>query len=494
MDPSSYVFDADTVNLGYRFNVTIWVNSSEPLSLMMWQVFLTYNSSIINVTRYNSYFRGWPSDVFGGRYWDEQYVFYGQPGGVIGNPLYYNESGSPLGVPALMIGDLLMGDVLIDSPKKLCTIEFEIKMLPQAEQTLSCILGIDNSETFLYSYEGEEPGILNDGYYAIGGGLPLPQPGKYVIGTSTVVNLAPGENMTLTFTWNTSGVTPHDYVVSAKADVVPGETDTVDNTYNNGIVKVVKYPIASFEYTPSLPRPGETVTFNASASTPDGGTIISYLWDFGDGNITATDNAVIAHVYIVGDVYNVTLTAIDSDGLNSSTWALICVLTRDVSIVSITLSTNLTYVGQIISINVTAANEGELAESFNVTVYYSNTTIAVQTIHNLLPGTNTTLTFFWNTTGISTGISYAIKAEAATVPFEYDVVDNSRTDGTVRLKLIGDVNGDGIVSMLDLYILAQNFGHCQGDPSWNSNSDLNFDGIVDMIDLYLVAADFGKTD
>jgi len=51
-------------------------------------------------------------------------------------------------------------------------------------------------------------------------------------------------------------------------------------------VEVLSYPVASFTYLPKPPLANQTVTFDASASTPDGGDIISHTWDFGDGNIT----------------------------------------------------------------------------------------------------------------------------------------------------------------------------------------------------------------
>jgi len=53
------------------------------------------------------------------------------------------------------------------------------------------------------------------------------------------VTLNPGENKTLKFIWDTTGFSYGDYTIKAVADTVPGETDTIDNTYIDGVVRVV---------------------------------------------------------------------------------------------------------------------------------------------------------------------------------------------------------------------------------------------------------------
>ncbi len=61
--------------------------------------------------------------------------------------------------------------------------------------------------------------------------------------------------------------------------------------------------------------PGEAVAFDGSGSSDDG-TINSYVWDFGDGN-TGTGISPI-HTYATGDVYDVSLTVTDNDGLTDT--------------------------------------------------------------------------------------------------------------------------------------------------------------------------------
>jgi len=72
-------------------------------------------------------------------------------------------------------------------------------------------------------------------------------------------------------------------------------------------------PIASFNWSPSLPKVNQLITFDASASLPIGGEILSFEWDFGDGNTASGE--IVTHKYNCAGNYTVTLTVTDSEGL-----------------------------------------------------------------------------------------------------------------------------------------------------------------------------------
>ncbi|MDH5532090.1 MAG: zinc dependent phospholipase C family protein [Candidatus Bathyarchaeota archaeon] len=58
------------------------------------------------------------------------------------------------------------------------------------------------------------------------------------IETQTIGDLIPDANVALTFIWDTTGVAKGNYTISAKASTVPGEIDTADNEYVDGIVQI----------------------------------------------------------------------------------------------------------------------------------------------------------------------------------------------------------------------------------------------------------------
>jgi hypothetical protein len=53
-----------------------------------------------------------------------------------------------------------------------------------------------------------------------------------------VANITPSAELSLNFKWNTTGISPNNYVISAVADTVEGETQTADNTFVDGTVTV----------------------------------------------------------------------------------------------------------------------------------------------------------------------------------------------------------------------------------------------------------------
>jgi hypothetical protein len=57
--------------------------------------------------------------------------------------------------------------------------------------------------------------------------------------------------------------------------------------------------------------------------------------------------------------------------------------------------------------------------------------------------------------------------------------------------VIGDLNGDGAVDVVDLLIFVETFGKLRTDPGFNPEADFNCDGSIDVVDLLIFVGNFG---
>jgi parallel beta-helix repeat protein len=140
------------------------------------------------------------------------------------------------------------------------------------------------------------------------------------------------------------------------------------------------------------------------------------------------------------------------------------VIVRDIAVSRVTPFPTVVEPGELVTINVTVWNLGELSEIFNVTAYYDDNSIGKKTDISLEDGTATNLTFIWDTTGVGRG-KYLIKAVASTVPKETNTMNNVFTDGPVII--IGTI-----------YVDARNVG----DPQEDGTPEHPFDKIQEGID------------
>jgi len=64
---------------------------------------------------------------------------------------------------------------------------------------------------------------------------------------------------------------------------------------------------------------------------------------------------------------------------------------------------------------------------------------------------------------------------------------------TFKPTLLGDLNGDCTVNIIDLNIVARAYGTRPGNEKWNPVADLNDDDVINIIDMNIVARQYGKT-
>ena len=110
-------------------------------------------------------------------------------------------------------------------------------------------------------------------------------------------------------------------------------------------------------------------------------------------------------------------------------------LLHDVAVTSVVASPTEVTAGDNVTITVSVKNKGNFSETFDVSAYYGSTLISTKTGITLANGTDTTLTFTWDTTGVPSG-AYTIKAEVPPVVGEREAnkADNTYIDGTVTVK------------------------------------------------------------
>ena len=252
--------------------------------------------------------------------------------------------------------------------------------------------------------------------YGFGISPPTPLP-SLLIGEQEVY-LLPGSNTTLTFIWNTTGISFGNYTISAFAEPVPGEIDIEDNTFIDGVVEI--------------------------------------LWQ------------------------------------------------HDVALIDVSPSQTWVYQSRTVKFNVTVTNKGDFIENVTIILYYNisaGETIGNETIDNLLLNENRTVTLVWITTGVIPCRNYTITAVANIAYLDADPTDNTLADGKVKVRILGDINGDGKVDIRDIGSVAKAFGSFGSDlypgspprPNWNPDCDMNGDNKIDIRDIAAAARNFGKT-
>jgi hypothetical protein len=159
--------------------------------------------------------------------------------------------------------------------------------------------------------------------------------------------------------------------------------------------------------------------------------------------------------------------------------------------------------GYVCKLNMTVQNQGDFTETFNVTVYAGtmppNTQACKTTISNLLKAEVRTVTMVWDTSQWGYG-NYTISATADTVSGETDTADNTYNDNWVKITIPGDTNGDQVVNVLDLILVANHLGHVTPWPhlpysaDWYrcANTDVQGDNVHNVLDLIVCANHLGQ--
>ena len=112
------------------------------------------------------------------------------------------------------------------------------------------------------------------------------------------------------------------YVADGTDDATP--IDTASNTAGTPVdagddpVGIAITPDQAPSANLSASTSGMTTSFDASASVPGSSPIVSYAWNFGDGNTESTTSPTTTHSYASNGTYTATVTETDAAGASTS--------------------------------------------------------------------------------------------------------------------------------------------------------------------------------
>jgi hypothetical protein len=135
-----------------------------------------------------------------------------------------------------------------------------------------------------------------------------------------------------------------------------------------------------------------------------------------------------------------------------------------------------------VSINATVENQGDFAETFNVTAKYDSNIIQTKIVVSLAAHTSTYVTFTWDTHGVAKG-SYNITVEAV-LPTDSYPGDNTKTYGPVKVTWLADFDGDFDVDEDDLWHFSAAFIDYYKIHVKDPLCDFNDDCKIDEDDLW----------
>jgi len=160
---------------------------------------------------------------------------------------------------------------------------------------------------------------------------PAPTTGTLLLGSSP-------QGATISVDGVPSGTTPAQLTLAAGGHVVgltltgyqPASVvvtivagATISRTVNLTALVTNQSPVADFTYSPSAPAVGDAISFNGAASSDPDGTLVGFLWDFGDGT-TASGVAPI-HSFASSGSKTVALTVTDNEGATGMTSKIVSV-------------------------------------------------------------------------------------------------------------------------------------------------------------------------
>ena len=548
VEPSTIELSTDTHSIGYKFNVTVWINLT--VTCGGWQFKMLYNKVHLNAIGCG-YTAGKKSEFFGNITTFSLDPDFGSLNGTH-NYVLHGET-------------WFSGDMRNPGYGSLSWVEFEVVAEPSEGETLTSLLDISTSyhpptsDTFAVDPDENEISLtLFNGVYkfaspsappetytltisSTSGGTTNPPPGVYeytagatatvtaipemgyyfdhweldsVSKTENPINITMNKNCTLLAVFTTTPPPPPPptgetiLYIDPPEIIDPNLKPCSTFSVNITIANVSDLAVCEFNltYNPTYitwiglyvhkvenQTPIPTMTLNG---------IAGFMWGkLAYPKAVTTEFSPLVTIQFHVDSYGCTVLDLHDTKLTNSTGGSIthktqdgffCTLIRDVAVTSVLPSKNWVYEGWKVNITVTTKNLGNINETFTVAAFYDGSEIGNLTVNDLPPGNETTVVFTWNTKNVSACFNYTILARASVVPYEMNITNNEFVDGYVKVRIIGDINGDGKVNVQDLFAASKAFGSYPGHPRWDPDIDLNQDLVIDVRDLFTIAKNFGR--
>ena len=373
--------------------------------------------------------------------------------------------------------------------------------------------------------------VVNEGSYDENVTLTVYNDTSVIDSTNFTLAKGPTSN-TVSFSWDTSGLTPDDYEINATATVLVSaenptgidedlsdnnktQTVTLQMLHDVAVVSLVTkgltetsqtigYPVSINATVANEGSYDEDVTLTVYNQTWNESTVIdsttftlakggasnkvSFSWD--------TSGAAVGQ-YTINATATVLVSAENPTGIdedlsdNNKTKTITLTLIHDVEVFRVTAPRR-GNINDNVTINVTVKNTGSFTETFDLTTSYDNATINCTTV-TLTLGESKNITVTWNTTGVAPDF-YNINATASNITGEANPTNNMYYDiDQILVTIPGDVTGDGTVGTSDLIKFKEAYGSESGGPNWDPYCDLNGDGKVDALDLFYLSENYGKS-
>jgi hypothetical protein len=305
-----------------------------------------------------------------------------------------------------------------------------------------------------------------------------PAPANVTVSPSSVVNssLIPGNNFTVNVNAQVDRLYAFTFWLSFNATLLNATSVTGNPVF----------PPATIVKTAGQVKVSSSLV---SPSPPINGSL----------SLASVKFNILAYGTSVLDLHNVTLlmsngTALPIHSVKGGYFNnMPTIKVHDVGVTSIVPDRMVIFPGYTAKINVTVLNNGNFSETTKVTLYYNITDNKIVGMQNITLGVGETrtLSFTWNALGVAYSPNYTLTAVATIPTGDATPADNTFPLGHIKVTTIGDVNGDGIVNILDVVMASRIYDSHRGSPNWNPVCDFNGDGRINILDLVTIIIYYG---